>query len=38
MKKKFGYGYLINIFKMREQYIKSKFLTRTTIDQKTIFT
>lgn len=37
MKKKFGYRYLINIFKMREQYIKSKVLTHKTIDQKTIF-
>lgn len=35
--KKFGYRYLINIFKMREQSIKSKFLTHKTIDQKTIF-
>lgn len=35
--KKFGYRYLINIFKMREQYIKSKVLTHKTIAQKTIF-
>lgn len=37
MKKKFGYRYLINIYKMRGQYIKSKFLTHKTIDPKTIF-